>query len=153
MKKTGKRQLRGEALERRIEAVIRELAAEDWKDYLRGRQLNRTDIAKECGFATSVLRQNPTVKGDLEALEKELADSGIIPSPSGESSSQATSTPSDRATDDRIILINDKAQKRIKALEEKNAALSAELMELRAKLKRYEMIEKHLTETGRMVRP
>ncbi|AHI29984.1 hypothetical protein [Marinobacter similis] len=28
MKKTGKRQLRGEALERRIEAVIRELAAE-----------------------------------------------------------------------------------------------------------------------------
>ena len=128
-------------------------AAEDWKDYLRGRQLNRTDIAKECGFATSVLHQNPTVKGDLEALEKELADSGIIPSPCGESSSQATSTPSERATDDRIILINDKAQKRIKALEEKNAALSAELMELRAKLKRYEMIEKHLTETGRMVRP
>ncbi len=128
-------------------------AAEDWKDYIRGRQLNRTDIAKECGFATFVLRQNPTVKGALEDLEKELADSGIIPSPIGESSSQSTSTPSERAIDDRIILINDKAQKRIKALEEKNAALSAELMELRAKLKRYEMIEKHLTETGRMVRP
>ncbi len=127
--------------------------AEDWEDYLHGRQLNRTDIAKECGFGTSVLRQNPTVKDALESLEKELADSGIIPGSSGESSSQSISTPSERATDDRIILVNDKAQKRIKALEEKNAALSAELMELRAKLKRYEMIEKHLTETGRMVHP
>ena len=94
-------------------------AAEDWKDYLRGRQLNRTDIAKECGFATSVLRQNPTVKGDLEALEKELADSGIIPSPCGESSSQATSTPSERATDDRIILINTKLKSALRPLRKK----------------------------------
>ena len=60
---------------------------------------------------------------------------------------------SGRAIDQRIISINGKAEQRIKVLEEQNAALKAEVMELRSKIKRFELIEKHLTETGRMVRP
>jgi predicted RNase H-like nuclease (RuvC/YqgF family) len=67
MKKTGKRQLRGEALERRIEAVIRELAAE----------------AKRAGEsftynATKVAGQVPTTRKTLRAhddlVEKVIAD-------------------------------------------------------------------------------
>lgn len=52
--------------------------ANDWKDYIRGRQLNRTEIANECGFAKSALRQNPTVKAALDALEEELSSSGTL---------------------------------------------------------------------------
>ena len=67
MKKTGKRQLRGEALERRIEAVIRELASE----------------AKRAGEsftynASKVAEQVPTTRKTLRAhddlVESVLAD-------------------------------------------------------------------------------
>ena len=128
--------------------------AGDWQEYMRGgRMLNRTEIANECGFAKSVLRQNPTVNAALEALETELVESGIMRRLDTNFMSTAGQTPSEGAIDQRITLINDKAEKRIKSLEEQNAALKAELMDLRDKLKRYDLIEKHLTETGRMVRP
>jgi tRNA(Phe) wybutosine-synthesizing methylase Tyw3 len=129
-------------------------SAEDWKDYVRaGRMLNRTEIANECGFAKSVLRQNPTVKTILEVLEEELIDSGILSRNDNNEGSIEASQLSGRAIDQRIISINGKAEQRIKVLEEQNAALKAEVMELRSKIKRFELIEKHLTETGRMVRP
>lgn len=76
--------------------------------------------------------KNPTVKAALEALEKEIRNSGTLPDPLPQYSPSA----SERAIDERIILINNKAEKRTKALEERNTALTAELMELRKKLKR-----------------
>lgn len=133
--------------------VAERKSAGDWSDYIRGAQLNRTEIANECGFAKSVLRQNPSVKAALDSLEAELRNSGTLALLKSELPPQEVSGGLESVVERRINSINDRLEKRVKVLEEQNAALRAELMELREKTKRYALIEKHLTETGRMVRP
>jgi hypothetical protein len=133
--------------------VAERKSAGDWSDYIRGAQLNRTEIANECGFAKSVLRQNPSVKAALDSLEAELRNSGTLALLKSELPPQDVLGGLESVVERRINSINDRLEKRVKVLEEQNAALRAELMELREKTKRYALIEKHLTETGRMVRP
>ncbi|RTL53142.1 MAG: hypothetical protein EKK46_09390 [Rhodocyclaceae bacterium] len=53
-------------------------ATNDWTDYIRQGKLNRSELAAECGFALSVVRQNPAVKSALEALEARLLSTGIL---------------------------------------------------------------------------
>jgi hypothetical protein len=42
--------------------------------------LHREEIALACGFAKSVLRQNPSIKAQLQALEDRLRGEGVLPS-------------------------------------------------------------------------
>lgn len=128
-------------------------AAGDWVDYIRQGQLNRTEVAAECGFAKSVLRQNPAVKTALEALESRLRTEGTLPPGKGEKSPQTQVETASASVGRRIVTLNNGSEQRVKALEEQNAALRAEVLELRKQLKRYQMIEDHLAQTGRMVRP
>lgn len=128
-------------------------AAGDWADYIRQGQLNRTEVAAECGFAKSVLRQNPAVKAALEALEACLRARGTLPPAKGESSPQTQVEAASASLERRIVTLNNRSEQRVKALEEQNAALRAEVLELREQLKRYQMIDDHLAQTGRMVRP
>lgn len=132
-------------------------AAGDWQDYAHRGKLNRTEIALECGFALAVLRQNPAVKKTLVALEKRLQVEGVFASmkPEGPPSNSDASLndESDAAVSRRIALSKNNAEKRVKALEEHNAALLAEVSSLREKLRRYKHIDEYLSETGRMVRP
>ena len=128
-------------------------SAGDWSDYLRQGQLNRTEVAAECGFAKSVLRQNPAVKTALEALEGRLRAEGTLPPVKGERPPQTQDEASSASVGRRIVTINSRTEQRVKALEEQNAALRAEVLELREQIKRYRMIDDHLAHTGRMVRP
>ena len=128
-------------------------AAGDWADYIRQGQLNRTEVAAECGFAKSVLRQNPAVKAALEALESRLRAEGSLPHGKGEKSPQTQDEAASASVERRIVTLNNRSEQRVKALEEQNAALRAEVLELREQLKRYQMIDDHLAQTGRMVRP
>lgn len=128
-------------------------AAGDWADYIRQGQLNRTEVAAECGFAKSVLRQNPSVKVALEALEACLRARGTLPPAKGEKSPQTRDEEASASVERRIVTLNNRSEQRVKALEEQNAALRAEVLELREQLKRYQMIDDHLAQTGRMVRP
>ncbi len=112
---------------------------------LRG-QLNRKEIAKECGFAKSVLAQNPRVKEALKVLEQLLRSRDILPPfAQAEPSSELLPPPGDTQ---RVLL--DKA--RLKRLESENASLRAELTQLRERLARYELMERHMAETGRLPR-
>ncbi|MWJ28579.1 hypothetical protein GPM19_10235 [Halomonas sp. ZH2S] len=133
-------------------AAERQVAG-DWADYIRQGQLNRTEVAAECGFAKSVLRQNPAVKTALEALEARLNAENILSPGKREKSPQTQDEAASSSVDRRIITINNRSEQRVKALEEQNAALRAEVLELREQLKRYRMVDDHLAQTGRMVRP
>lgn len=53
-------------------------AAHDWQSHIRQSNLNRSEIAKECGFALPVVRQNPAVKSALEVLEASFLDAGVF---------------------------------------------------------------------------
>jgi hypothetical protein len=130
-------------------------AANDWSDYLRGAKLNRSEIAAECGFALSVLRQNPGVKAALVALEDRLRTSGTIKGPNAlcpalEVESEDAGS---LAIDRRVMVAKRKLEERVKALEEKNAALRAELSSLYEQLAKYKHLDEHLSRTGRLLPP
>lgn len=127
-------------------------AANDWNEYLRGDKLNRSEIAAECGFALSVLRQNPAVKGALQDLEARLDVFGVAQSLGTAPRSFHTETNAeDKVIERRVMAAKGQAEARVKMLEEQNAALKAEVAGLRERLRRFEHLDDHLCRTGRLL--
>lgn len=131
--------------------------ANDWKDYIRRGLLNRSEIAAECGFGVSVLRQNPAVKDCLLSLEARLRTEGVlgvglIDTESQSGSKTALEVDSDLSVVRRLLQAKANADQRIKTLEEENAALKAEVGNLRHLQRKYQHLEDHLSETGRLLR-
>lgn len=118
--------------------------AKDWQDYCNrsATKLSRKDIAAECDFAVSVLRQNPAVKGLLMDLEAELVLSGVMKSDER--------TAEEKHIEQRMLLSSSKDKERIKNLEEVVATQRAEIEELKRKLQRYGAMAEHLSRTGRL---
>lgn len=110
--------------------------------------LSRGDIAAECGFAKSVLSQNPRIKESLKALEESLRGRGVLPKqalggPGSLANAPSTATGgTGRARD----------AERLKRLELENASLRAELAEVKLALSRYAILQEALAETGRLPR-
>lgn len=110
--------------------------------------LSRSDITAECGFARSVLTQNPRIRTALRDLEDQLRERGVLPQAAqdaaGESTEAAPSSPlgagSFRDAD------------RLRRLEQENAALRAELAEVKQRLSRFAVLQDVLAETGRLPR-
>ncbi|ADG14552.1 conserved hypothetical protein [Paraburkholderia atlantica] len=111
--------------------------------------LSRTEIARECQFAKSVLDQNPRVKAALRRLEDGLRSRGVlpplaIPAPQRTEAEPAlTHRPSRKAVD---------KSDRERQLEVENASLKAELDELKQRLSKYESLHTALALTGRVPR-
>lgn len=127
-------------------------AAGDWNDYLYQGKLNRSEIAAETGIGLSAFRQNPRVKETLEALEARLKTLGVIqPSKAAHQPSNEGASASEKAVDKMIMAAIGKAEARVKALEEQNASLKAEVASLRERLRRFEHLDDHLGRTGRLL--
>ena len=119
----------------------------DYREMVVRGQLNRKEIARECGFAKSVLLQNPRVRDSLKSLEADLREQGILP-PLAVIEGAAPVVATTESNNPRVAA--DKA--RLKRLEVENAALRAELMELRGQLERYRVMDNVLSSTGRLPR-
>lgn len=118
----------------------------DYREMVLRGQLNRKEIARECGFAKSVLLQNPRVRESLKALEADLRERAILPPlavSDGETPVATVSSSNPRTAADKA---------RLKRLEAENAALKAELMELRGQLDRYRVMDSVLSSVGRLPR-
>jgi hypothetical protein len=107
--------------------------------------LSRTEIAKECGFARSVLDQNPRVKASLRELEESLRARSVLPALA--------------ERDQAVPLVREKGKlkaavdsERLKRLEQENAALRAEVAELKAVVAKSSMLSEALALTGRLPR-
>lgn len=146
-------QIAANNLQKFTEWVFERDAANDWQGYIRQDKLNRSEIAKECDFALSVLRQNPAVKKALEGLEERLRASGILcdPKTAPGAFNEAADAATIQAVDRRIMAAKAKAEQRAKALEEQNAALKAEVRDLREQLRTYRHLDEHLCSTGRLL--
>ncbi|HUW65023.1 MAG TPA: VPA1267 family protein [Spirochaetia bacterium] len=116
----------------------------DFREMVVRGQLSRQEIARECCFARSVLLQNPRVRDELRSLETQLRERGVLPS---QTSDDIPSVPVAQANPHAA---EDKA--RMKRLESENAALKAELTELRGELDRYRVMDNILCSTGRLPR-
>ena len=127
--------------------------ASDWVDYIRGGKLNRTEVAQECGFGTPAFRQNPSIANALEALEERLLALGFTARAKDAltATSGATDAATVQAADLRILSSKTSAERRVKAVEEQNAALKAENRDLREQLKKYKFLDEHLATTGRLL--
>lgn len=117
----------------------------DFREMVARGQLCRQEIARECGFAKSVLLQNPRVKDALKVLETQLRHCKVLP-PAVEASEINASPPS--APNPRAAA--DKA--RLKRLESENACLRAELTLVRGDLERFRLMDDVLCSTGRLPR-
>lgn len=117
---------------------------DNFREYVSRGRLSRQDIAKECGFAKSVLLQNPRVRDSLFALEARLRECNVLPPLEAPATLPATS----ETHNPRIAA--DKA--RLKRLETENAALRAELIQLRTELEHFRILDAVLSSTGRLPR-
>lgn len=118
----------------------------DLRDMVTRGQLNRMEISHECNFAKSVLLQNPRVRDSLKQLEADLRERGVLPPvvvTEAASAVGGAESNSPRAAADKA---------RLKRLESENAALKAELMEVRGQLARYHILDSLLSSTGRLPR-
>lgn len=110
--------------------------------------LSRKEVAKECGFAKSALDQNPRIKAALRELEEALRARGVLP-PVMEKTSEEASMPLMR---DAGRLRTALDTERLRRLEVENAALKAEVSELKHVLQRHEILREALAQTGRLPR-
>lgn len=124
-------------------------AAGDWDDYVRGDKLMRKEIATECDFGVPAFRQNPAIADLLAALELRLRTAGVFSGPT--KADVSAEDPGLQAVDRRRAHAQRGADQRVKSLEEKNAALQAQIDRLEQEVRRYRMIADHLGETGRLL--
>lgn len=110
--------------------------------------LSRKDVAEECGFAKSVLGQNPRIKAALRVLEEDLRLRSILP-PLVERDSDTPATPLLREPG-RFRTAQE--TERLRRLEQENAGLKAEVAELKRALEKYTVLRDALAQTGRLPR-
>lgn len=139
------REIAKENLEKFRKWIAERREAQDWVDYVHGNKLNRTEIANECVFAASALRQNPAIKKELKELEDELRGTGVIAERVHHDASAAAA----KKRNDRSSSLD---RERIKQLEERNAGLQAEVNALKDSLKKFELFDRHLAGTGRAIK-
>ena len=121
---------------------------DDFREYIHRGGLNRTDIAKECGFGTSAVRQNPALKAQLSLLEASLRARGVLP-PAAISDG---ATPTAQKQRDAQAGQRKRDGQRLNNLEQENAALRAELSSAKSMLERYRLMTEFMDETGRIPR-
>lgn len=110
--------------------------------------LSRTEIAKECGFAKSALDQNPRIKAALQTLEQDLRLRGVLPPPVECFPAVSQPLPM-REENGRRALEN---ADRLRRLEHENAALKAEVAELKRAIEKFAVLKDALALTGRLPR-
>ncbi|MBW8364632.1 MAG: hypothetical protein K0M39_08760 [Rhizobium sp.] len=110
--------------------------------------LSRKEISKECGFAKSVLDQNPRIKAALKGLEEDLRARGVLP-PAVSRSPDEVAKPLMREPGKLRAALD---AERLRRLEQENASLRAENVELKRALEQHSMLREALALTGRLPR-
>lgn len=110
--------------------------------------LKRKEVAKECGFGTSVLDQNPGVKAALRELEVDLRKRGVLP-PVAVPDADAPQVPLVREPGRARAVAE---AERLRRLEQENASLRAEVAELKRAVEKFSVLRDALVVTGRLPR-
>lgn len=121
----------------------------DFREYVHRGQLKRSEIAKECGFGTRAITQNPAIRTALDTLETELRAAGVLPLVAASLPAGKKAEPAPR---DLTAKQRQRDGQRLNSLEQENAALRTELLAAKQMLDRHALISEFMEETGRMPR-
>lgn len=117
---------------------------DDFRQIIRGGQLNRSEISKGAGITRQCLTKNPRVKAAIESLERELRERGVLPPLALQEPSEDTPL---RRHDPKANT-SLKAGQRASALEKEVVTLRAEVAQLKASLSRYGELSEVIGELG-----
>ena len=123
----------GAANVQRLKSYLDQLAASGGKLPSRQGKVNASAVALACGFDRVVLYQNPAAR---EMLRQAATTLGL-----------------DAQVSSRRAVSVDPRDQAILKLQQENANLKAEVFELRRRLRRLEIIEEVMIETGRRLSP
>jgi len=119
---------------------------DDYKQMHYRGQLSRKQIATECNFGKSALTQNDHIREELKNLENNLRNHGILPEIIEKKSTDKL--PERDVSKTRNTLNS----ARLSKLEQEATALRAENSHLKDMLKKYELLDEAISESGRMPR-
>ncbi|AHV37592.1 MULTISPECIES: VPA1267 family protein [Aeromonas] len=106
--------------------------------------LSRSEITKAIGCGRSALVQNPELRRQLQKLEDQLREHGVLPPLTAQAiASVAHPKVYDPTTHRRLL-----DTKRVSILEQENIELKAQLRELKARLERFGELSETLAEMG-----
>lgn len=156
-----------------FQAWVSAKSPEDFQSIVHRDALSRTEIAIQCGFAKSVLAQNPRIKRLLEELEDRLRSEGVLPIKSGihgagngpdvqtgTNHHQHPTASGENTNLESAYTSNGNGQQPtsrsletiVRRLQSENASQRAEIQELRRQLARLSAIQEALATTGRLPR-
>ncbi|MCL6284268.1 VPA1267 family protein [Ruegeria sp. 2012CJ41-6] len=136
--------MKQESVDRFNAWIAERKAKEDWSEYIRRGQLNRSEISTECGFARSAFSTNDLLKSALAKAEKKLIAEDIL-------APVSASTGSSDQQEKRAPVGPDPRDQEIKRLRERVSTLAAENAELKAQLKSRNTILDEIIPRGRRV--
>lgn len=120
----------------------------DFKQMVVRGVLSRKEIAKECGFSKSALDQNPRIKQALKQLEDGLREKGVLPAFAQANMQKAdVELPISRLSKTQRI-----DSERMRRLEQENACMKEENLELKRQLARLRLLKEALSVSGRIPR-
>jgi len=129
-------------------AWIESKTAEEFRQMVVRGGLSRREIASQCGFAVSVLNQNPRIKAALLAREARLREACVLPRKTAGSDDDAAPLPPLRHSESSRSL----DAERVRRLELENASLKAENQELKRQIGKFGVLSEVLSTTGRLLR-
>ncbi|MHA3736487.1 VPA1267 family protein [Pseudomonas sp. Eth.TT006] len=156
-----------------FQAWVSSKSPEDFQSIVHRGALSRTEIAIQCGFAKSVLAQNPRIKRLLVELEDRLRSEGVLPIKSGihgagngpdvqtgtnhhqhptASSENTNLEPTYTSNGGGQEPTSRKLETIVRRLQSENASQRAEIQELRRQLAKLSAIQEALATTGRLPR-
>lgn len=159
-----------------FQAWVSAKSPEEFQSIVHRGSLSRTEIAIQCGFAKSVLAQNPRIKNLLVVLEDRLRSEGVLPLKPGlfeTGNAPETQTDTDRHQDIKVLGEHPSLEPRyptnesgqsghqpashsletmVRRLQSENASQRAEIQELRRQLAKLSAIQEALATTGRLPR-
>ncbi len=121
-----------------------------FREYVYGKKLNRQEIKRELIFGDSTLKTNKSAKDVLMEIEDKLRDAGILPLEDEQPKGKVK--PEDLPERDQGKAQSNRDKQRLNQLEQQNAALRAQVFDLKAKLKELNVLDEFITETGRVPR-
>jgi len=127
----------------------------DFKGYIKNVRgvvkLSHSGILKDAAIADSLARSNPFIRKDLEAMEVELRELGLLP-PKDRMQDSLEARPS---TEDKMFGKSTRSlrdKRRIDELEQELAQVKLERNDAREAIRRYNMLEQYMSETMRLPR-